>query len=133
MKKSVFLLFCLLGLVAIAGPAMAATADFQANCASGIPTSCSFDASRTPSGGTATACPGSSIKKYFWDFGDGAFAWVTGTPPSSTTSHTYSGAIQTNVCLTVFCNNNTSATTCHCFANNIGVGGCIRPGAGWTP
>lgn len=133
MKRSVFLLLCILGLVAMAGSASAATANFQANCASGIPTVCTFDASRTPTGQTATSCPGSSVKKYFWDFGDSAFAWVAGTPPSTTANHTYSGAIQTDVCLTVFCNNNTSATTCHCFANNIGVNGCIRPGAGWTP
>ena len=46
MKKSVFLLFCLLGLVAIAGPASAATANFQANCAQGIPTDCVFDPNR---------------------------------------------------------------------------------------
>jgi PKD repeat protein len=131
MKKSVFLALCFLGLAVIAGPAGAVTADFQANCASGIPTNCSFDPTRTPSGGTPTACPGSSISQYFWDFGDGAWAWVT--PPPSTTSHTYSGAIQTDVCLTVFCANGTSTTTCHCFANNIGVNGCIRPGAGWTP
>ena len=131
MKKHVFLLFCVLGLVAIAGPAVAATADFQANCDSGIPTDCVVDPTRTPSGGTPTACPSSSIKKYFIDWGDGTSYFFT--PPPSQTSHTYSGAIQTNICVTVFCNYNTSATTCHCFANNIGVGGCVRPGAGWTP
>lgn len=131
MKRSVFLLFCLLGLIATAGSAVAATANFQANCTAGIPTPCTFDPTRTPSGQTGTACPGSSVSQYFWDFGDNTYAWVT--PPPHTTSHTYSGAIQTDVCLTVFCANGTSSTTCHCFANNIGVGGCIRPGASWTP
>jgi hypothetical protein len=133
MKRSAFLLLCILGLVAMAGSASAATANFQANCASGIPTACTFDASRTPTGQTATSCPGSSVWKYFWDFGYNAtsFAWVT--PPPHTTSYTYPGASQADVCLTVFCNDGTSATKCHCFANNIGINGCIRPGAGWTP
>jgi hypothetical protein len=117
---------------AFAGPALAASANFQANCDAGIPTDCVFDPQRTPSGQTATACPGSSVKKYFWDFADGSSTFVT--PPPHQTSHTYtSGITTTDVCLTVFCNNNTSATMCHCFSNQFGIGGCIRPGAGWTP
>jgi hypothetical protein len=126
-------LFSLLALtLAAALPALAAaSANFQANCDSGIPTDCVVDPSRTPSGQTATACPGSSIKKYFFDFGDGTSFFQT--PPPTQASHTYSSGISTDICVTVFCNNNTSATTCHCFSNVVGVGGCIIPGAGWTP
>jgi hypothetical protein len=128
-------LFCLFLLAAVAAqPAAAtATANFQANCDSGIPTDCIFDPSRTPSGQTATSCPGSSIKKYFWDFGDGTNSGFI-TPPPTQTSHTYSTSYaDIDICLTVFCNDNTSATTCHCFSNTFGIGGCIRPGASWTP
>lgn len=121
---------CLVLLAAVATPAMAASANFQANC-TGYPTDCVFDPQRTPSGQTATACPGSSVKKYFWDFGDGTSFFVT--PPPHQTSHTYTSFLTTDVCLTVFCNDNTSKTTCHCFSNVVGLGSCIMPGAGWTP
>jgi hypothetical protein len=131
MKKVVFLLFCMLAWVAIAGPASAATSDFQVNCASGIPTNCVLDPLRTPTGGTPTSCAPGSITQYFVDWGDGTSYFYT--PPPNQTSHTYSGAVQTDICLTVFCSNGTSKTTCHCIANNIGVNGCVRPGAGWTP
>jgi hypothetical protein len=131
MKKSVFLALCILGLIAIAGPASAATADFQVNCASGIPTSCVLDPQRTPSGGTATSCAPGTITQYFVDWGDGTSYFYT--PPPHQTSHTFSGASSNDICLTVFCSNGTSKTTCHCFSNTFGVGGCVRPGAGWTP
>jgi hypothetical protein len=132
MKKCTLMLLCILGLVAVAGPAAAATADFQVNCAAGIPTSCVLDPQRTPSGGTPTGCtPPATVVKYFADWGDGTSYFYT--PPPHQTSHTYTSGIQTNICLTVFCSDGTSTTTCHCFANNIGVGGCVRPGAGWTP
>lgn len=133
MKKSVFLL-CLLAFAAIAGPASAATANFQANCDPGIPTDCVFDPNRTSSfGGSPTACPGSSVKKYFWDFGDGNSTFVT--PPPHLASHTYSGPIgYAEVCLIVFCNDGTSSPpACHCFSNQIGVNGCIRNIGSWTP
>ncbi|HEV7786523.1 MAG TPA: PKD domain-containing protein, partial [Thermoanaerobaculia bacterium] len=107
------------------------SANFQGFCDPGIPTDCVFDPTRTPSGQTATACPGSSVKKYFWDFGDGNSTFVT--PPPSQIGHTYPSATNTDVCLTVFCNNNSSATTCHCFVNNIGINGCILPTGSWTP
>lgn len=131
MKKSVFLLFCLLGLIAIAGPAFAATANFQVNCASGIPTACVLDPNRTPSGQTGTSCPGSSVSQYFVDWGDGTSYFYT--PPPHQTSHTFSSGSSNDICLTVFCADGTSSTKCHCFSNVIGVNGCVRPGAGWTP
>lgn len=133
MKTRVFLLFCLLGLTAIVGPAMAAaTADFQVNCDSGIPTDCVLDPTRAAfSGTTFNPCPNSSIKKIFVDWGDGTSYFYT--PPPTQTSHTFTGASQNDICITVFCNDNTSDTQCRCFANNIGINGCVRPGAGWTP
>lgn len=132
MKKYVVLSFCLLAFIAVTGPAMAATANFQANCAQGIPTDCIFDPNRVPSfGGTATSCPGSSVRRYFWDFGDGGSTFAT--PPPHTIAYTYTTGVQTEVCLTVFCNDNTSATTCHCMSNQIGFNGCIRNIGTWTP
>jgi len=120
-------------MLALALPAAAATANFQGNCdPSSFPTDCIFDPTRTPAGETGTACPGSSVKKYFWDFGDGSSQFVT--PPPSQTSHTYTSFLTTDVCLTVFCNNNTtSPTKCHCFSNLVGLPNCILPGLGWSP
>jgi len=118
-----------------AAPAQAATANFQGYCENSfngvLTTDCVFDPTRTPPGQTGTACPNSSIKKYFIDFGDGTSTFYT--PPPHQIGHTYSGAMIVDICLTVFCNNNTSATTCHCMSNNIGFGGCILPGGGWMP
>jgi hypothetical protein len=128
MKK--FALLCLLGFSVLAAPATAATANFQGIC-DGFPMDCIFDPQRTPSGQTGTACPGSSIKRYFWDFGDGSSTFKT--PPPHQTGHTYSGSILTDVCLTVFCNDNTNATTCHCVSNTVGLPYCILVGAGWGP
>lgn len=132
-KKPVILLFCLLAFLTIAaGPVLAAaTADFQAFCDPGIPTDCIVDPSRTPTGGTPTSCPGSSIKKIFIDWGDGTSYFYT--PPPIQTSHTFTGASQNDICITVFCNDNTSKTTCHCFSNTVGIGGCVRPIGAWTP
>jgi hypothetical protein len=133
MKKVVFLLFCTLVLAAIASPSSAATtAEFQANCASGIPTNCVLDPLRTPSGGTPTGCTvPATVTQYFVDWGDGTMYFYA--PPPHQTSHKYCSPIQTDICLTVFCSDGTSKTTCHCFSNIIGINGCVRPGAGWTP
>lgn len=125
-------LSCLVLLAALAAPAMAATANFQGNCdASQFPHDCVFDPQRAPAGQSGTSCPGSSIKRYFWDFGDGTSTFKT--PPPHQVGHTYSSFLTTQVCLTVFCNDNTSATTCHCFSNVVGLGNCILPGLGWSP
>jgi hypothetical protein len=130
MRRVTFFCFLLLLAAAFSAPTEAQTASFQANCLAGIPTSCTFDASRPA--GSGSSCPaGTSITKYFWDFGvnNTSFTWTTSNP----TNYTYPTGISTDVCLTVFCSNGSSATTCRCFSNVIGVGGCIRPGAGWTP
>jgi len=130
MKIYILLALCLL----MALPADAATANFQGNClppVPGVPTDCVFDATRTPMGGIPTACPGSAIRRYFWDFGDGTSTFATPPPPWIT--HTYTSPITTWVYLTVFCNDGTSATNRHCFSNQIAIAGCVIPGAGWTP
>jgi hypothetical protein len=130
MRRVTFFCFLLLLATALSAPAEAQTANFQANCASGIPTVCSFDATRPA--GSGSSCPaGTTVTTYFWDFGvnNSSYTWTT----SSTTNYTYQNGISTDVCLTVFCSNGSSATKCHCFSNQFGVNGCIRPGAGWTP
>jgi hypothetical protein len=123
------MILVLLLTLGFAATSFATTANFQAWCQSGIPTFCSFNANRTPSGQTPTSCTSGSVSLYFWDFGDGGSA--TGGPGNS---HVYPGAVNfASICLSVFCTDLTTATKCHCFSNVIGVGGCIRPGAGWTP
>jgi hypothetical protein len=130
MRRAVFFCFLLFLAAAFSAPAEAQTASFQMNCASGIPTNCVLDPLR-PSG-SGSSCPaGTSITQYFVDWGDGNSEFYT--PPPHQKGHTYSSGLSTDVCLTVFCSNGTSATTCRCFSNVIGVGGCVRPGAGWTP
>jgi hypothetical protein len=118
-------------------PAQAATANFQGFCENSVvngtlTTDCVFDPTRTPTGQTGTACPNSSIRKYFIDFGDGSSTFYV--PPPHQKGHTYIGPMIVDICLTVFCNDGTtSPTTCHCMSNNIGFGGCILPGSGWKP
>lgn len=135
MKKALWVGFILLLAVGSALPVhAAANAEFQGYCTNspGTPltTSCVFNSTRTPSGSSPTTCSPSSISSYFWDYGDGADSGFTS---SSSASHVYSGSGDWNVCLSVFCANNTSDTTCHCMINYIGINGCILPGAGWTP
>jgi hypothetical protein len=128
MKTCTLLALCLL---IAALPTAATTANFQGSCDTAIRTSCGFDTTRTPWGGTGTTCTRSTVTAYFWDFGDGISAFY---PPNQTwVYHFYGSAISGDICLTVFCSDGTVATTCHCFNNQFGVGGCIRPGAGWTP
>ena len=132
MKLSRLLPIVLLLALAAGAPLLAATANFQGNCASGIPTVCSFDAGRAPAGQSTTSCGLVRVNQYFWNFDSGsstAYLWTT----SATASYTYTGAYCDFVDLAVFCNDNTSATKSHCLCNNIGIGGCIIPGAGWTP
>jgi hypothetical protein len=120
---------CLLAVVS-ATTASGTTADFQCNCTFPMPNYCVCDATRTSSGGSGTSCGSASISQYFWDFGDGTSFFTT----SSFVAHTYYG--QQCVIypkLAVFCSDGSSATRVHCYCNIFGVGGCIRPGAGWTP
>lgn len=123
-----------LAVVLLAGlsvPASAATANFQANCQLDIPTPCVFDANRAPDGQSATSCGSASVDQYFWDFGDGTSFFTT----SSFVSHTYDQSYCDTdmVSLAVFCDDNSSASKTHCYCITVGIKGCIRPGAGWTP
>jgi|GEM_PF-4700961 len=129
MRKHLLLGLGLLLLAVAATPAFAASANFQANCDTGL--HCVFDANRTPANQTGTSCGSASIDQFFWDLGDGTSFFTT----SSFVSHTYSqDYCETDfVSLAVFCDDNTSASKTHCFCSTIGIGGCIRPGAGWTP
>jgi hypothetical protein len=113
----------------------AANAEFQGNCTSSAPggtirTDCVFSATRTPSGSSPTSCSPSSVSSYFWDYGDSTDSGFTS---SSQVSHTYFGQGDWWICLSVFCNDGNSDTTCHCMINYVGIYGCILPGAGWTP
>lgn len=122
-----------LGLFLGAMVAQAATANFQGFCTNSssggtLTTACKFTVLRTPSGQTGTSCAPAFISSTSWNFGDGA----TGTSPG-TIEHTYTGVVGLDVTVTVYCTDNSSATATHCLYNNIGVGGCVRPGAGWTP
>jgi hypothetical protein len=134
MRRLLWIGLVLLLIAGSALPALAATAEFQGNCNNtpGTPlrTDCVFNATRVPSwGGSATSCSPSSITQYFWDYGDGASEFTT----SYLRSHTYFGASCWDIDLAVFCTNGSSASASHCLCNNIGFGGCIIPGAGWTP
>jgi len=132
MKRLLFLGFLLLLAAASSAPAEAATANFQANCTAATPNDCVFDPQRAPAGQPGTSCAPSTIRRYFWDFGDGTSFFRT--PPPHQTSHSFpAGTNEVWICLTVFCNDNTSDTKCHCFSNVVGFGGCIIPGASWTP
>jgi PKD domain len=135
MRKVLWVGFALLLAVGSMLPAhAAANAEFQGNCTNtpGTPltTSCVFSATRTPSSGSPTSCSPSYISNYFWDYGDGADSGFT---TNSSASHVYTGADDWDVCLSVFCGNGTSDTTCHCMINYIGIYGCILPGTGWGP
>jgi len=135
MKKALWVGFILLLAVGSALPVhAAANAEFQGNCTNtaGTPlrTDCVFSATRTPSGSSPTTCSPSTITSYFWDYGDGTDSGFTS---SSSVSHTYFGASSWDICLSVFCANGSSDTTCHCMINNIGINGCILPGGGWLP
>ena len=113
-----------------AGSALGTTADFQCNCSKGNPNNCVCDASRTSSSGSGTSCGAATPTNYFWDWGDGT-SYFNG----SYTSHSYYGQFCEAYYprMTVFCSDGSSATRTHCYCNYLGINGCIRPGAGWTP
>lgn len=132
MRKALILICALLLAAGGVATLQAATADFQANCDGlALPIDCVFDANRQSSYGPGTSCGSASVDQYFWDFGDGAFKFTT----SSFVAHRYAESYCEGdfVSLAVFCSDNSSATISHCYCSTVGINGCIRPGAGWTP
>ncbi len=127
-NRAIFLGACLLALSGWS-PALQATcsANFQGTCTwTGTPADCTFSASRPLS--SPSACSGSSISSYSWDFGDGS-------SPSPKPAHTYAAPGSTglySVTLTLSCNDGShcSASRWACFT--IGTPGCIQPNIGWN-
>lgn len=137
MKKIHVLLAALL-LLCTALPVLAVNnAEFQGNCTNRITggvlyTDCDFDANRAPGGGTATTCT-YGVNYLGWDFDTSISSddlWFTS---DFTPSYTYTGQFCDFIYLSVFCNGGSNAGTQHCMCNYVGIGGCIIPGAGWTP
>jgi hypothetical protein len=124
----------LLGFGAWTNAAHACSADFSGNCswAGGSASAfCVFDASRpNPNNPIGTACPGSTISAYFWDYGDGASGFG-----SSFVSHTYlnpPSLTAVSVHMSVFCADGCSDTRSRGVCFTIGAGGCIFPNSGWN-
>ncbi len=116
--------------------AHACTADFGGNCTwagGSANANCVFDATRSdPNNPIGTACPGSSITNYFWDYGDGGSSGFT---TSSFVSHSYvnpASLVAVDVHLSVFCADGCSDTRSRFVCFTIGVGGCIFMNSGWN-
>jgi len=134
MHRRISLWVVVLGLLVGADAAMAASAEFQGFCTNSttgggtLQTACKLTVLRHPDYAPPTDCGFMGISSTSWDFGDG----TTGTSPG-TINHTYTGVVGLTISVTVTCVDGSTASASHCLYNNIGVGGCIRPGAGWTP
>lgn len=131
MSRTPLLLALLFLLTLGAGAASAATADFQCNCTFGsFPINCVCDADRQSSYGPGTSCGAATPTTYFWDMGDGT-SFFNG----AYIAHGYTSAIceGTYPRMTVFCSDGSNATRQSCICTYLGINGCIRPGAGWTP
>lgn len=116
----------LLGTVAPARAA--ATADFQGLCnwnASFTRYTCSFDARRPAS--TPSACPGSFIWKYSWDFDDGS-TLLTGNP---LVNHAFPDRSDRFVSLRVICGNGQTADRLRHVCSTFGTPGCIQIDGTW--
>ncbi|MEM6792874.1 MAG: hypothetical protein AAF725_02775 [Acidobacteriota bacterium] len=126
-----------LGLLAM--PALGADANFQALCTYEDPDSflCEFDADRAPAGQATTSCAPSQVSSYQWRFGDG-MTDVTAIPE---TQHLYVQSVGVpslfpflEACLSVRCEDGSSAFTCHCvdLFGRVSAGGCVEPDV-WSP
>lgn len=107
----------------------AATANFQGNCswnATDTQHTCSFDAKRPAS--APSACPGSFIWKYLWDFDDGSTA-LTG---NSVVSHPYAGWSEPLVSLTVLWWNGENPIKVRHVCAHFGTPGCIQVDGTWN-
>jgi hypothetical protein len=125
------LLATALGLtLGVAGPARAAaTANFQGLCtwnATSSQYTCSFDARRPAS--SPSACPGSFIWKYSWDFDDGS-SLLTGNP---LVSHIFPDRTDRFVSLRVICWNGQTADRLRHVCSTVGTLGCIQVNGTWN-
>lgn len=112
-----------------AAPAQAqATASFKGKC-NWNPTftefTCTFDAQRPPG---SSACPGSYIWKYRWDFDDGTSSGLTG---NSTYTRSFPGSTDPFVTLTVLCMSGEFPSQSRLVCVHAGVPGCIRVDGNW--
>lgn len=107
----------------------AANANFQGLCAwnaGHTEFSCTFD-SRLPAS-NPSACPGSYIWKYFWDFDDGS-TLITGSP---TTSHLFANGQDRLVNLRVICWNGDIADRLRHVCTTVGTPGCLQVNGTWN-
>lgn len=117
-----------LSLGSVAPARAAATADFQGLCnwnASFTRYTCSFDARRPTS--TPSACPGSFIWKYSWDFDDGS-TLLTGNP---LVNHAFPDRSDRFVSLRVICGNGQTADRLRHVCSTFGTPGCIPIDGTW--
>lgn len=109
--------------------AAGARADFRAQCswsAGHDRFSCDFDA-RLPAA-SASACPGSYIWKYFWDFDDGA-TLLTGSP---TASHAFPNGQDRLVNLRLICAGGDIVDRLRHVCTTVGTPGCLQVNGGWN-
>jgi hypothetical protein len=136
MQARVVLLLCLLTASASTA-AVAATANFQANCTNSTTsggvlwTTCTFSPQRAPAGEPYTSCGGGGVSFYTFDFGDGASTSTSSA--NGVVTHAYSGPTAVTITLTVTCNGGATPSASHFMANYFGCSGCIAPGGGWMP
>lgn len=112
-----------------APPAAAATANFQGNCtwnATFTQFTCTFDAGRPVA--NPSACPGSFIWKYRWDFDDGTTSGLTG----STFTKTYPGSADPFVTLVILCWDGNFPELSRGVCSHFGFWGCIPVNGNWN-
>lgn len=107
----------------------AATANFQGLCtwnAGFTQFSCTFDAGRPAS--APTACPGSFVWKYFWDFDDGPTAF-TGSP---VTTHVFPNGADRVMSLKAICWNGETPVKVRHVCTTVGTPGCLQVNGTWN-
>ena len=118
-----------LALGAVAEVQAAATANFQGLChwnAGFTQYACSFDARRPAS--SPSACPGSYVWKYLWDFDDGS-TLLTGNP---LVGHTFPDRADRVVGLRVICWNGVIADRLRHVCSTVGTPGCLQINGHWN-
>ena len=107
----------------------AATANFQGLCtwnAGFTQFTCTFDANRPAS--APTACPGSFVWKYLWDFDDGS-TLLTGNPVAT---HAFHDRADRVVSLKAICWNGETPVTARHVCTNVGTPGCLQVNGTWN-